>query len=158
METEKLTHNLDFNTVGNLMGKIHRAMKRFIEGQMKTFVITPPQFEVLLTLWDEDGIALSELGKRLGRDGPTITGIIDRMEQKDLVCRKRNSADRRCIQVVLTPRAKGMKEEMTSRLQASLKNIVGDLTQIEMTQLERILTKMLINIEQKIVPRMQPRA
>ena len=48
-ETEKIMYNFNFNAVGSLMGKIHRAMKRFIEGQMKTFKITPPQFEVLLT-------------------------------------------------------------------------------------------------------------
>ncbi len=70
METEKLTNNFGFNTVGALMGKIHRAMKRFMDGQMRTYDITPPQFEVLLTLWEEDGIALTELGKRLSRDGP----------------------------------------------------------------------------------------
>ncbi len=157
METEEFIDNFGFNTIGSLMGKIHRAMKRFIEGQMKNFEITPPQFEVLLTLWDEDGIALSALGKRLARDGPTITGIIDRMERKQLVARKRNSSDRRCIQVVLTAKAKGMKQEMTKRLRDSLQNIVGDLTQVEMSQLESILTKMLVNIEQKIVPRMQSR-
>lgn len=153
-ETEKIMYNFNFNAVGSLMGKIHRAMKRFIEGQMKTFEITPPQFEVLLTLWEKDGLALSELGKILSRDGPTITGIIDRMEQKQLVNRKRDSSDRRCVKVVLTQKAWGLKEEMTNHLQASLKEIAGDLSQLEMSQLENILTKMLMNIEQKIVPRM----
>jgi len=158
METEKIVNNFNFNTVGALMGKIHRAMKRFMEGQMKNSDITPPQFEVLLTLWEKDGLALNEVGKLLARDGPTITGIIDRLEQKQLVLRKRNANDRRCIQVMLTPKARGMKDEMTSRLQDSLQKILGDLTRLEMEQLESILTKMHMNIEQKIVPRMQPRA
>jgi DNA-binding MarR family transcriptional regulator len=153
-ETDTIVYHFSFTAVGSLMGKIHRAMKRFIEGQMKTFEITPPQFEVLLTLWERDGLALNELGKILARDGPTITGIIDRMEQKQLVNRKRDPSDRRCIKVVLTPKALGLKEKMTSHLQASLKDIAGDLSQIEMSQLESILTKMLMNIEQKIVPRM----
>jgi hypothetical protein len=43
---------------------------------------------------------------------------------------------------------------MTNHLQASLKEIAGDLSQLEMSQLVNILTKMLMNIEQKIVPRM----
>jgi DNA-binding MarR family transcriptional regulator len=147
-------HNFDFAGVGSLMGKIHRAMKRFIEGHMKRYQITPPQFEVLVTLWEKDGLALSELGKLLSRDGPTITGIIDRMEQKQLVNRKRDSHDRRCIKVVLTPKAWGLREELTTRLQSSLQDIAGDLSPLEMSQLESILTKMLVNIEQKIVPRM----
>ncbi len=155
MDTDNIIDNFNFNMVGSLMGKIHRAMKRFMEGQMKNFEITPPQFEVLLTLWEEDGLVLNELGKRLSRDGPTITGIIDRMEHKHLVDRRRNSSDRRSVKVVLTPKAWGLKEEMTSRLQESLKDIAGDLSHPEMQQLENVLTKMLSNIEQKIVPKMQ---
>ena len=157
METEKIINNFNFNTVGALMGKIHRAMKRFMEGQMKNFDITPPQFEVLLTLWEQDGRALNELGKLLSRDGPTITGIIDRLEKKALVLRRRDSADRRCIRVELTPKARGLRDEMTSRLQDSLGDIAGNFSAIEMSQLENILQKMLMNIEQIIVPRMQNR-
>jgi DNA-binding MarR family transcriptional regulator len=157
METDRIVKNFNFNTVGTLMGKIHRAMKRFMEGQMKNFDITPPQFEVLLTLWEKDGRALNELGKMLSRDGPTITGIIDRLEKKALVQRRRDSADRRCIRVELTPKARGLRDEMTSRLQDSFGDIAGNFTSIEMSQLESILKKMLINIEQIIVPRMQNR-
>ena len=157
METDRIVKNFNFNTVGTLMGKIHRAMKRFMEGQMKNFDITPPQFEVLLTLWEKDGRALNELGKMLSRDGPTITGIIDRLEKKALVQRRRDSADRRCIRVELTPKARGLRDEMTNRLQDSFGDIAGNFTSIEMSQLESILKKMLINIEQIIVPRMQNR-
>jgi DNA-binding MarR family transcriptional regulator len=157
METEKAINNFNFNTVGSLMGKIHRAMKRFMEGQMKNFDITPPQFEVLLTLWEKDGRALNELGKMLSRDGPTISGIIDRLEKKTLVQRRRDSADRRCIRVELTPKARGLRDEMTSRLQDSLSDIAGNFSALEMNQLENILEKMLKNIEQIIVPRIQNR-
>ena len=157
METDRIVKNFNFNRVGTLMGKIHRAMKRFMEGQMKNFDITPPQFEVLLTLWEKDGRALNELGKMLSRDGPTITGIIDRLEKKALVQRRRDFADRRCIRVELTPKARGLRDEMTSRLQDSFGDIAGNFTSIEMSQLESILKKMLINIEQIIVPRMQNR-
>jgi DNA-binding MarR family transcriptional regulator len=157
METEKAINNFNFNTVGSLMGKIHRAMKRFMEGQMKNFAITPPQFEVLLTLWEKDGRTLNELGKMLSRDGPTITGIIDRLEKKALVMRRRDSVDRRCIRVELTPKAQGLRDEMTSRLQGSLSDIAGNFSALEMSQLENILEKMLKNIEQIIVPRIQNR-
>jgi DNA-binding MarR family transcriptional regulator len=157
METEKAINNFNFNTVGSLMGKIHRAMKRFMEGQMKNFAITPPQFEVLLTLWEKDGRTLNELGKMLSRDGPTISGIIDRLEKKTLVQRRRDSADRRCIRVELTPKARGLRDEMTSRLQDSLSDIAGNFSALEMNQLENILEKMLKNIEQIIVPRIQNR-
>jgi hypothetical protein len=50
-----------------------------------------------------------------------------------------------------------LRDEMTSRLQDSLGDIAGNFSSIEMSQLENILQKMLINIEQIIVPRIQNR-
>ena len=142
-------------TSNELMGKIHRGMRRFFEFQMKKFGITPPQFEVLISLWSEDGLVLSELSKRLSRDGPTITGIIDRMEKKDLVRRERSTRDRRVIKVFTTPKATEMKEALTDLQQTAGKDIIDNFTTEDIKSLEQLLSKLLTNIEGKIFPRMQ---
>ena len=141
-----------FKTSNDLMGKIHRGMRRFFEFQMKKFGITPPQFEVLITLWTEDGLVLSDLSKRLSRDGPTITGIIDRMEKKVLVRRERNTRDRRIIKVFLTPKAKEMKDELTNLQQTAGKDIIDNFSSKDLETLEHLLAKLLSNIEDKIFP------
>ncbi|MCX8044559.1 MAG: MarR family transcriptional regulator [Desulfobacterota bacterium] len=142
-----------FKTVNELIGVIHRYMRRFFESQMKKYDITPPQFEVLMTLWNEDGIVLSELGRRLSRDGPTITGIIDRMEKKKLVIRKRSMRDRRVIQVYLTPHAWEIKENLMSMQMDAGKDITNNFTQEDITALNTMLRRILSNIEEKILPR-----
>jgi len=141
-----------FNTSNELMGKIHRAMRRFFEFQMKKYDITPPQFEVLITLWGEDGLVLSDLGRRLSRDGPTITGIIDRMEKKNLVKRKRSNHDRRIIQVFLTTKAQEMKDDLMKMQQDASSDIVKNFSTDEIQLLEDLLSKLLLNVEQKIIP------
>jgi DNA-binding MarR family transcriptional regulator len=130
-------------------------MRRFFENQMKKYDITTPQFEALLILWDEDGLRLNELGRRLSRDGPTITGLIDRMEKKQLLKRKRDARDRRTIHVLLTPKAWGMKEDLMRLQQESLKDIAGSLSSVEIEQFANILAKIHSNIEQIILPKMQ---
>lgn len=144
-----------FKTSNELMGKIHRGMRRFFEFQMKKYGITPPQFEVLISLWTEDGLVLSELSKRLSRDGPTITGIIDRMEKKDLVRRERSTRDRRVIKVFITLKASEMKEALTKLQQTAGKDIIDNFTAEDIKTLEQLLAKLLTNIEGKIFPRMQ---
>lgn len=139
-------------TSNELMGKIHRGMRRFFEFQMKKYGITPPQFEVLISLWTEDGLVLSELSKRLSRDGPTITGIIDRMEKKQLVRRERSTRDRRIIKVFLTSKAKEMKDELTDLQQTAGKDIIANFSSNDMETLEKLLAKLLANIEDKIFP------
>jgi DNA-binding MarR family transcriptional regulator len=142
-----------FKNVNELIGVIHRYMRRFLESNMKKFDITPPQFEVLMTLWNEDGVVLSELGRRLSRDGPTITGIIDRMEKKKLLVRKRSLRDRRVIQVYLTPLAWEIKENLMKMQGDAGRDVAGDFTELDVQTLETLLRKVLCNIEEKIVPR-----
>jgi len=144
-----------FKNVNDLIGIIHRCMRRFFETQMKKYDITPPQFEVLLTLWNEDGIVLSELGRRLSRDGPTITGIIDRMEKKKLVVRKRSMRDRRVIQVYLTPYAWEIKENLMKMQLEAGKDITSNFTEQDIKALEEMLQRILTNVEEKILPRIQ---
>jgi DNA-binding MarR family transcriptional regulator len=148
-----MEETVTFKNVNELIGVIHRYMRRFLESNMKKFDITPPQFEVLMTLWNEDGVVLSELGRRLSRDGPTITGIIDRMEKKKLLVRKRSLRDRRVIQVYLTPLAWEIKENLMKMQGDAGRDVAGDFTEIDVQTLETLLRKVLCNIEEKIVPR-----
>lgn len=122
---------------------------------MKKYDITPPQFEALITLWDEDGLVLSELGRRLSRDGPTITGIIDRMENKKLVRRKRNMRDRRVIQVYLAPRAWEIKESLMKMQQEAGRDITDKISEQDIQMLNNLLCKILTNIEDKILTRIE---
>ncbi len=146
---------VSFKNVNDLIGIIHRCMRRFFESQMKKYDITPPQFEVLVTLWNEDGLVLSELGRRLSRDGPTITGIIDRMEKKKLVTRKRSMRDRRVIQVYLTSKAWEVKENLMKMQQEAGKDITVNFSEHDIQTLEDLLYKILSNIEENILPKIQ---
>ena len=146
---------IEFKKVDGLVGKIHRGMRRFFDSQMKKFDITPPQFEVLLNLWVEEGLVLSELGRRLSRDGPTITGIIDRMEKKKLVKRKRSNRDRRIIQVYLTPKAWNVKENLMKMQQETAKGLTNGFSRQDIEMLNSLLCRILLNIEKKILPKIE---
>ncbi len=140
-----------YRIINDLIGKIHRAMRNFFESQMKKYNITPPQFEVLLTLWNEDGLFLTELGRRLSRDGPTITGIIDRMEKKNLLKRKRSKRDRRVIEVYLTQNALKMKENLMKMQKKASREITRNVSDNDIKHLENLLSMILTNIEDKLL-------
>ena len=139
----------DFDRTDNLMGKLHRSLRRNYDRQLKSFSLTPCQFEVLMTLWREDGIVLSELGRRVSRDGPTITGVVDRMEKKMLVKRKRTSNDRRVVKVHLTAKGKHMKEQLSSTKKEIFERITHDLSLREINHLVTLLEKMMKNVERE---------
>lgn len=89
-------------SLGFLLARTARGMKRALESRLSEYNITASQYIVLAQLDDEDGISLSQLGERLDFDNPTITGVVDRMERHGLVVRRRVADDRRVINVFLT--------------------------------------------------------
>lgn len=139
----------DFDRTDHLMGKLHRSLRRNYDRQLKSFSLTPCQFEVLMTLWNEDGIVLSELGRRVSRDGPTITGVVDRMEKKMLLKRKRNSSDRRVVKVHLTTKGKNMKQQLATTKKEIFERITHDLSLREINHLVTLLEKMMKNVERE---------
>ncbi len=133
---------------GHLMSILHRTLRRSYDKKLKEFDLTPCQFEVLMILLGEDGLLLSELGRRISRDGPTITGVIDRMEKKMLVKRKGDPRDRRVVRVVITPQGRNMEERLSTTKQQVLEKITKDLSTKEIAHLEAILVKMMRSVEE----------
>jgi DNA-binding MarR family transcriptional regulator len=57
---------------------------------------------VLCCLWQEDGLPTSSIGDKLQQVGGTLTGVLDRMEERGLVRRERDTRDRRIWRIWLT--------------------------------------------------------
>ena len=74
--------------------------------------ITPGQMTVLYTLYKGDGIAITELGKKVFLDNSTLTGLIDRLEKLGLVYRAATPEDRRCYYIYLTDKAKKLEKDI----------------------------------------------
>ena len=93
-------------SLGFLLARTARSMKRALEARLSAYDITVSQYIVLTLLSADDGISLSKLGHRLYFDNPTITGIVDRMERDGFIERRRIADDRRVINVFLKPRGR----------------------------------------------------
>jgi DNA-binding MarR family transcriptional regulator len=89
-------------SAGWLLNYAGRLAVRRLALKLQPHGITPPQWGVLVRLYEKDGQSLSELGARALFDGPTMTGIVDRLEAGGLVERRRDSSDRRVINLYLT--------------------------------------------------------
>ncbi len=86
-----------------------RNMKRALEIKLNEYGVTSSQYTVLELLWKYNGLSLSELGKSLNFDNPTITGIVSRMARANLLRRTRDRNDRRIIKVHLTQKGLDLK-------------------------------------------------
>jgi len=100
-------------SVGFLITKAARSVKRELDERLTAYKVTSTQFITLSVLWEGDGITLTELGRSLYFDNPTMTGIIDRLERDGLVERQRDTEDRRSVKVFLTNKGKRLQNKLT---------------------------------------------
>lgn len=82
--------------------------RRFQE-RLDPFELTPFHWVVLCCLWQEDGQATSGIGEKLQQVGGTLTGVLDRMSERGLIRRERDTHDRRVWRIWLTEEGDRMK-------------------------------------------------
>ena len=102
----------------------------------------PGQEALLMELWDQDGRTQANLAAALGVEPPTVTKMLQRMENAGLVDRRPDKTDRRAIRVHLTPKGRRLKgkvdklwvelqdrtvEGLSDRQQSSLRSLLNSL-------------------------------
>lgn len=79
-----------------------QAFERLSGRHIRSLGLTPSQFDVITALGETDGMNCGDLGEHALITKGTLTGILDRLEQKGLVLRKESPGDRRSVIVHLT--------------------------------------------------------
>lgn len=81
---------------------LSQLMGRRFQERLEPFGLTPFHWVVLCCLWEENGLPTSGIGDRLQQVGGTLTGVLDRMEERGLIRRERDHHDRRVWRIWLT--------------------------------------------------------
>ncbi|NLW43938.1 MAG: MarR family transcriptional regulator [Syntrophomonadaceae bacterium] len=111
------------------LGKVYRNVQRYYENNLQSFGLTPVQYFVIMNLYRHDGMKFKDLANALSIEGPTLTGLIDRMERAGFLERRGDPEDRRSVLVYLTDKGKliGPKiHNLASQLDEKLKAQFSD--------------------------------
>lgn len=103
----------------------------------KRYHVTEPQLSCLLALNEADSLYPSQLSKCMFVRPSTITGILDRLERKELVRRVRSSQDRRIITIELTEKGRDLARHAPSPIH---QEIIEGLAKLDETEVRQILT------------------
>ena len=92
--------------------------------------LTGPQVTVMACLVSRGPLTLTELSRELGMSHSTASGIVDRLEVRDLVRRTPDATDRRRTRIavteLVTDYVRELEEGPAGRLAAALKNASAD--------------------------------
>ena len=85
----------------------NHAMHRLYRQRLKSLGLTYPQYLVMLVLWEQDGLAVGQIGERLKLDSATLTPLLKRLEAAGHLQRLRDTTDERRLRLQLTPKGLG---------------------------------------------------
>ncbi|HEY2254150.1 MAG TPA: MarR family transcriptional regulator [Variovorax sp.] len=85
------------------------ATTRLYKPLLEKLKLTYPQYLVMLVLWEQDGLMVSELGERLSLDSGTLTPLLKRLESNGFVARLRDLDDERRVRITLTAAGRRLK-------------------------------------------------
>lgn len=89
-------------SAGLAMNKVYRKL-------LKPLDITYPQYLVMMVLWEDESLSVSEIGTRLFLDSATLTPLLKRLETAGLVARLRSREDERHVVITLTANGKALQ-------------------------------------------------
>ena len=87
-----------------------RAISKTYRERLGPMGLTYPQYLVLIVLWEQDGITISEIGENLMLDSGTLTPLVKRLEAMGLVLRERGTDDERKVKVWLSPKGLDLRD------------------------------------------------
>ncbi|AYO83860.1 MULTISPECIES: MarR family winged helix-turn-helix transcriptional regulator [Methylobacterium] len=93
-----------------LYAAAHRMTKSY-RPLLERLGLTYPQYLVLLVLWEQDGVTVSEIGRRLRLDSGTLTPVLKRLESAGFLVRTRRQSDEREVEIALTPQGAALRAE-----------------------------------------------
>jgi DNA-binding MarR family transcriptional regulator len=119
-----------------LIRKLMHGEELYTKELNRKYSITAAQLKCLLALYENGPLPPSQIAKHMMVNSSTVTGVIDRLEQKELVIRQRNSSDRRIINIQLTLGGKKTAEAAPPPIQ---QRVVDGLQQLPSKELDQII-------------------
>jgi DNA-binding MarR family transcriptional regulator len=115
--------------------KVIRAIDLHSKHLSKTSGLTSPQLLIMLEIDKASGVNSSQVAKSVNLSAATVTNILDRLENKDLITRVRNTDDKRKVGLYLTESGKALLLNAPQPLQEHFIEKFSNLAQWEQSQL-----------------------
>ena len=128
---------------------VHNSMKQRINEtfRRKGFQLSPEQFLVMDTLWDEGVLTQQQIADITMRDKNSIVKLIDGLENRKLVKRVSNPNDRRQNLIKVTPHSLKIRDEIEALAYEAVRGILQDIPQEDLNVIVNVFARMESNMD-----------
>ena len=127
---------------GYLLSRAAQQCQELFEALMEPDRIRGRHFRVLAVLGEGESLSQLEIGERVGIDRNTMVLLIDDLEGRGLVTRRRDPEDRRAHRVSLTETGKNILARGTEMARRTNDEVFAPLSPDERAQLHALLSRL----------------
>ncbi len=144
-EPVEITESMLFEDLDGLLGyrlrRAQGAMHRDYMACVAGLDLTQKQTATLWLINGNPGVSQVSIAAALGMDRATMMSVVDRLEDRGLVIRKRSTADRRRQELYLTPAGQSLLRKVKARITEHEERFKSLFTPAELAALLAALQK-----------------
>ncbi|MCD6425707.1 MAG: MarR family transcriptional regulator [Anaerolineales bacterium] len=134
----------DVEAIEHVMLQLGWATHRQLHQELAEFNLTVSQFAAMRALQGfDEGSTMSELAEAARQISATMTGIVDRLVESEIVTRQRDPGDRRTLRVSLTEKGVGLLEKVKEKKRVQLRQFLEGISPTERKIFVRVIGKYL---------------
>ncbi len=117
-------------------------MSRRFRTLLAGYNLTPSQWGVLSSLWQQDGQPALQVGQRVDLLPGTLTGVLRKLEQNGWVLRRKEARDKRISRIWLTPRGKRLKGRLMPEIRLLIAGYFANFSESELRQFSAFIDRL----------------
>lgn len=122
--------------------RAYQAFESYSAAHIRNLGLTAPQFDIIATLGNTNGMSFKDLGEKTLITKGTLTGVIDRLEDKALVLRVASPSDGRSQIVQLTKAGEKLFAQVFPAHLSHLEQVFGNFSQKDFENTEVVLQQL----------------
>ncbi len=134
------------HSLGYRIKLLSQLQARVFQERLEPYGLTPFHWVVLCCLWQEDGLPTTILGEKLQQVGGTLTGVLDRMEQRGLIFRERDNRDRRIWRLWLTEAGKQLQQVLPPIAQEIREETMQGISENDRERFSELVDRAIANL------------
>lgn len=137
-------------SIGKYISVLSKYLNYYINKRVKYYNINKTQVEMLMILYQEEGITQNRLGENLMLDKITVTKQLDGLINEGYIVKRSGKEDKRTRELYVTEKANNIEKELRQILKETTEILSRDFNEEENKIIRELLKRMSNNIYQEV--------
>ncbi len=134
-------------SIGYLIKRLNSLIVPRAEAMFADADFTFSQWVVLMAVRDGIADTCAEVARHLDHDTGATTRLVDQLEERGYLRRRRSTEDRRVVHLEITPAGKALTKSLMPRLIEFWNDVLEGFSNGEAEQLVSLLTRLMARVE-----------